>query len=133
MYNKYKATWILDSNGDKTSEKNPGKTIPSLKRDSEGVLYVSGIMVYIHPSAFSTNSNRQTLIIGHEFIHVSHAGSGSLTKWYNQFGSDGARAISEYWSYKWQVDNEVKLGYSLGGNTQLDKWTNLLPPKYTPK
>ncbi len=134
FYSKYPAEWILDSEGLKTSEGNPGKTIATLKRSSEGELYVSKIQVYIHPSAFSAITDfRQTLITGHEFIHVSHLSSGDYMRWFNEFGQDGARAISEYWAFKWQVDNEVRLGYSIGGQAGLDKWSALLPAGYKPR
>jgi hypothetical protein len=134
FYSKYPAEWILDSKGVKTSERNPGKTIPTLKRNSEGKLYVSKIQVYIHPSAFGAITDfRQTLITGHEFIHVMHLSSGSYLRWLDSYGWSGAEAISEYWAYKWQVDNEVRLGHPLGGQAGLDKWTKLLPAGYTPR
>jgi hypothetical protein len=135
MYSKYPAEWILNSKGlIKTSEENPGKTIPTLSRDKKGNLYVKETKVYIHPSAFGALIDfRQTLITGHEFIHVAHLRSGSYLRWFNEFGQDGARAISEYWAYKWQVDNKVRLGYPIGGQVGLDKWLGLLPAGYKPR
>jgi RHS repeat-associated protein len=130
-YKKYPANWILDSDGIKTSKTNPGKTIPTFSRKN-GNLTLKSIDVYIHPSAFGTITDfRQTLVIGHEFIHVMHLSSGSFTRWIGSYGWSGAEAISEYWSYKWQVENENRLGYPIGGQIGLDKWTKLLPAGYT--
>jgi hypothetical protein len=96
MYSKYPAEWILNSKGLKTSEENPGKTIPTLSTDKKGSLYVKQIKVYIHPRIFRAITDfRQTLITGHEFIYVAHLRSGSYLRWFNEFGRDRAQAISD--------------------------------------
>ena len=133
FYSQYPAEWILDSQGLRTSERNPGKTIPTIVRRN-GELSVTSLKVYIHPSAFGVTTDfRQTLITGHEFIHVMHLSSGSYLRWINAYSESGAEAISEYWSYKWQVENENRLGYPIGGQAGLNRWTGLLPAGYTPR
>lgn len=129
MYKGYgNVEWILDSKGLFTSKFNPGKTKAKFNKDYS----VASIKVYINPSAFGTiTTNRQFLITGHEMIHVMHIMDGTYMKWAERYQSwDKAEAITEYNAYLWQVDNENRLGYPIGGQTGLDKWTALLPSGY---
>jgi hypothetical protein len=129
MYKGYgNVEWILDSKGQFTSTTNPGKTKPKFNPDYS----VKNVKVYIHPSAFGTiTTNKQFLVVGHEMLHVLHIMSGAYVRWAREYQSwDKAEAITEYNAYLWQVDNENRLGYPIGGQIGLDKWTPLLPAGY---
>lgn len=67
-------------------------------------------------------------IIGHELQHATHMLSGQFYEWEGNWGSNAAKAYSEYLAYKWNYNQALKTGFSYGKENwynQMKKYLSL--------
>ena len=119
---KYHSEWIVDTESSVANVTKPGRTV--------GDPYTKKATVYIHSSAFK-DPKYLNLIVGHELRHVSHYVTGSYLRWMEIYKNRReASNVSEFYAYTWQVEQELKLNYYIGGQQGLEKSIKALPKDF---